>query len=156
LLTLGLAACLYAGPAAAQWVHFDPPKSVINGYTARVAMGGGDVAMVSCTAGILGYTAIQVLEGVILTSGNLGQLYDSGYYPTIGMNNLKVIVEAHKGYWDNTLWYHVGKMYGTYTDIIGGYTPKLVLGSSRYFDHNGTEPTVAVNDSNIVVEAHRQ
>jgi hypothetical protein len=73
--------------------------------------------------------------------------YDQGRSPDIALNNKNVVVEVHESESQNTLWYRIGQVEGKAITWRND-------GKSTKYD-NGVEPSVAITDNGLVVEAHK-
>ncbi|HEX6749828.1 MAG TPA: hypothetical protein VF092_21225 [Longimicrobium sp.] len=72
--------------------------------------------------------------------------YDTGDDPAVAINRSNQVVEVHESDgWFTTLWYNCGHVVGSEITWTGHGTIN---------DDDGHHPSVAVNDSGVVVEAH--
>jgi len=77
--------------------------------------------------------------------------HDKGIHPDVAINRTGYVVEVHQSNnYHNELWYNTGKLSTDGNSIIW-YTGNK---DERNYD-TGIEPTVAINDSLIVIEVHK-
>jgi len=74
-----------------------------------------------------------------------GVRYDTGVNPSIALNNLNEVVQAHQVPGETLLHYRRG------TVVSGG---TINFGESRRYDTHATQPEVALLDSGLVLEFH--
>jgi hypothetical protein len=73
--------------------------------------------------------------------------YDSGNKPKVALNNSNVVVEVHESNGPSSnMWYHVG--------IVDPSDKSIAFGGSHNYD-SGATPSIAINNSNVVVEVHQ-
>lgn len=74
----------------------------------------------------------------------LGLQYDTGFEPSIAVNNSGTVLEVHRSEVAGRLWYHVGRVNG----------PTIQWGPSINYD-TGTAARCALNNNNVAVEVHK-
>lgn len=120
-----------------------------SGELSDIALNNGNLVVeVHESKDSLWYRLGQVDEKTI-TWGNDGKStkYDSGAAPSVAITNNGLVVEVHRtGGLVNNLWYRLGQVEGNTITWRND-------GKSIKYD-NGEQPSVAINNNGLVVEAH--